>query len=165
NSDGTAAVPGDRALTVGAGGITANGYVALRAADNVTINGTVDSSGAGGTVLIVAGNAAGMNLPAAELPGVPAGVRAPAIEATLDFDTDITGLVPPTKGGVTFNAPVLAGAGNIVINSTGPVTQPTTGATGLINTGDLVVRTYNSTPNPAPSPTSTLITRPPPGFC
>ena len=150
----TAGSATDRNITIGAT-LTTAGYVALRAADSVTVNANVDTTGGtgnrnqpGGPVLIVAGNAPGMSSLGAvatntELAGLPTSIRAPATETA-----------PDTNGSATFNAKVITGTGNIIVNATGPVTQPATGPTGLQNAGDLIVRTYNSTPNPAPGPSS-----------
>ncbi len=112
--------------------IAGNGKVILRAADDIAINAQVGSGG--GDIYVVAGRAAGMNLPGITMsdgsPVTPAGETA--------ADTD---------GGITINGRVIAGAGNIVMNATESVVQPSGvgGSAGLQNTGALTVRTYNDT--------------------
>jgi filamentous hemagglutinin len=111
--------------------VTSSGKAILRAADDITVDAQVSSGG--GDVYIVAGRASGMNLPGITMAdGVTA--MTPAGET-----------VPDSDGGVTLNANVVAGAGNIVINATESVVQPTGvgGTAGLQNSGTLTVRTYN----------------------
>ena len=114
-----------RTLSVGTGGITANGAITLLSADDMSINGIVNSGG--GDIVLVAGNATGMNL----LP-----------KATEPTDTD---------GGLSIFARVIAGAGNISIAATESVVQTSGNAAsaGLQNTGALTVRTYNDSPQGA----------------
>ncbi|MBK8063876.1 MAG: S-layer family protein [Betaproteobacteria bacterium] len=114
-----------RTLTVGTGGLSASGAVTLLSADDLSINGNVSSGG--GAVTLVAGNASGMTL---------------VSKATEPSDTD---------GGVSINAKIVAGAGNISIYATESVLQPNnnTSLAGLQTTGTLTVRTYNDTPQGA----------------
>jgi hypothetical protein len=138
-------------IVVGTGGIVSNGQVLLRAADDLTVNGTIASGG--GDILIMAGNTSGMNptnntgLQKASSPVAIAGGTCAAgstsgcIYAATETSADAFGFV-------AINAQVNAGIGDIVIASTGAVTQPATGNTGLINSGagSLIVRTFNDTP-------------------
>jgi len=138
-------------IVVGTGGIVASGQVLLRAADDLTINGAIASGG--GDILIMAGNSAGMNhidntglqkaaAPVAIAGGICAvGNTGGCIYAASEASAD-------ASGSVEINAQVNAGTGDIVIVSSGSVTQPATGNTGLINSGagSLVVRTFNDVP-------------------
>lgn len=136
-----------RTLTTGTGTLTANGNIALRAADDITIgsggNGTVSSNG--GDIVIVAGKATGMDSDNTGIRVLTSGTAVQKLKlsdgAALSTANES---IADQDGSVTLNARVMAGAGRIVINATESVTQAATGvAAGLQNTGVLVVRTYN----------------------
>ena len=135
-------------ITVGTGGISAEGRILLRAADDLTVNGTVSSTG--GDVLMIAGNSSGMN-PAANtgLQKVTGPASIPdgncSTNALASCVYAATESAYDTFGAVTLNAQVQAGTGDIVIAATNKVSQPSTGTNGLINSGggSLVVRTFN----------------------
>jgi len=131
-------------LTVGSGGIsTAGGKVVLRSADDMALNGPINSNN--GDVILVAGNTAGMATVygIASAATMPDGSNvAPAAESIAD-----------SNGAIAVNGQVNAGTGNITLTASGTVTQTLgAGGGGLHNsaagagTGDLVVRTYNDTP-------------------
>jgi hypothetical protein len=118
--------------------------VTLRSADDLLIDGRVDSNG--GDIYIIAGNAPGMNIPGVAPASEPNdNVGKVSIEARVDASN------PAGRGG------------DIVINATQSVIQKPQGAGGSAglnnlgsipsgtntNSGQLIVRTYNDAPNGA----------------
>ncbi len=94
----TSAGLNDGQITIGPGGLsTTNSAVLLHAADDIAVNGPITSGG--GNIEFIAGNAPGL---------ITAAITLPATETT-----------PDNFGAITFNQPVNAGSGEIMVVSAG----------------------------------------------
>jgi hypothetical protein len=120
-----------RTLTIGTGGLTANGTVTLASADDMQISGNVSSNN--GNVFLAAGRSTGL---ASGVTASPQIIPVAATEGSADTD-----------GGINLNGGINAGTGNITIYATEGVVQPTgnSGTAGLVG-GRLTVRTFNDSP-------------------
>ena len=129
-------------ITVGSGGISSNGgKLVLRAANDINVNGAVNTSN--GDVVLVAGSATGMST----IYGLSAAATMPDGSTV----TPASATVADAAGSLSISAKVSAGTGNIIIATSGTISEtPGASGGGLQNstsgsgTGDLVVRTFNS---------------------